>query len=83
MAWRAELLRRQWYCICGTFMPEIFSRQLYDEWYASLSEEVKQRLAKKVQKKREKEYRELQRGLRNISTLATAACQYRDRLFSH
>lgn len=82
MAWRAELLRRQWYCICGTFMPEIFSRQLYDEWYASLSEEVKQRLAKKVQKKREKEYRELQQGLRNISTLATAACQYSDRLFS-
>lgn len=35
-------------------MPEIFSRQLYDEWYASLSEEAKQRLAKKVQKKREK-----------------------------
>ena len=34
------------------------------------------------QKKREKEYRELQQGLRNISTLATAACQYRDRLFS-
>ena len=29
-------------------MPEIFSRQLYDEWYASLSEEFKQRLAKKV-----------------------------------
>lgn len=82
MAWRAELLRRQWYCICRTFMPEIFSRQLYDEWYASLSEEVKQRLAKKVQKKREKEYRELQQGLRNISTFATAACQYRDRLFS-
>jgi hypothetical protein len=82
MAWRAELLRRQWYCICGTFMPEIFSRQLYDEWYASLSEEAKQRLAKKVQKKREKEYRELQQWLRNISTLATAAYQYRDRLFS-
>lgn len=63
-------------------MPEIFSRQLYDEWYASLSEEAKQRLAKKVQKKREKEYRELQQWLRNISTLATAAYQYRDRLFS-
>lgn len=62
-------------------MPEIFNRQLYDEWYASLSEEAKQRLAKKVQKKREKEYRELQQGLRNISTLATAAYQYRDRLF--
>lgn len=82
MAWRAELLRRQWYCACRTFMPEIFSRQLYDEWYASLSEEAKQRLAKKVQKKREKEYRELQQGLRNISTLATAAYQYHDRLFS-
>lgn len=82
MAWAAELKRRNWYCICGTFMPQIFSRQLYDEWYASLSEEAKQRLAKKVRKKREKEYRELQQGLRNISTLATAAYQYRDRLFS-
>lgn len=82
MAWAAELKRRNWYCICGTFMPEIFSRQLYEEWYASLSEEAKQRLAKKVRKKREKEYRELQQGLRNISTLATAAYQYRDRLFS-
>lgn len=82
MAWAAELKRRNWYCICGTFMPQIFSRQLYDEWYASLSEEVKQHLAKKVQKKREKEYRELQQGLRNISTLATAASQYYDHLFS-
>lgn len=82
MAWAAELKRRNWYCICGTFMQEIFSRQLYEEWYASLSEEAKQRLAKKVRKKREKEYRELQQGLRNISTLATAAYQYRDRLFS-
>lgn len=82
MARAAELKRRNWYCICGTFMPQIFSRQLYDEWYASLSEEAKQRLAKKVQKKREKEYRELQQGLRNISTLATAASQYYDHLFS-
>lgn len=82
MAWAAELKRRNWYCICGTFMPQIFSRQLYDKWYASLSEEAKQRLAKKVQKKREKEYRELQQGLRNISTLATAASQYYDHLFS-
>lgn len=82
MAWAAELKRRNWYCICGTFMPQIFSRQLYDEWYAFLSEEAKQRLAKKVQKKREKEYRELQQGLRNISTLATAASQYYDHLFS-
>lgn len=82
MAWAAELKRRNWYCICGTFMPQIFSRQLYDEWYASLSEEAKQHLAKKVQKKREKEYRELQQGLRNISTLATAASQYYDHLFS-
>lgn len=82
MAWAAELERRNWYCICGTFMPQIFSRQLYDEWYASLSEEAKQHLAKKVQKKREKEYRELQQGLRNISTLATAASQYYDHLFS-
>jgi hypothetical protein len=82
VAWAAELKRRNWYCICGTFMPQIFSRQLYDEWYASLSEEAKQRLAKKVQKKREKEYRELQQGLRNISTLATAASQYYDHLFS-
>lgn len=82
MAWAAELKRRNWYCICGTFMPEIFSRQLYEEWYASLSEEAKQRLAKKVRKKREKEYRELQQGLRNISTLATVASQYYDHLFS-
>ena len=31
MAWAAELKRRNWYCICGTFMPEIFSRQLYEQ----------------------------------------------------
>lgn len=81
MAWAAELKRRNWYCICGTFMPQIFSRQLYDEWYASLSEEDKQRLAKKVQEKREKEYRELQQGLRAISMITTAASQYCDGLF--
>lgn len=42
MAWAAELKRRNWYCINGVFMPQIFSRQLRAEWYASLSEEDRQ-----------------------------------------
>lgn len=81
MAWAAELKRRNWYCINGVFMPQIFSRQLRAEWYASLSEEDRQRLAKKVQEKREKEYNELQQGLRSLSMITAAASQYCDRLF--
>lgn len=68
MAWAAELKRRNWYCINDVFMPQIFSRQLRAEWYASLSEEDRQRLA--ARKKKEQEDRELQNTLCEIEMVA-------------
>lgn len=47
MAWRAELKRRNWYCICGEDMPLFFKKYLYDKWYSSLSQEEKERYEKK------------------------------------
>ena len=55
MAFYAELIRRQWFCVNKRNAIYIYSKILYDEWYASLSEEDKRELEKR---KRE---RELQR----------------------
>lgn len=70
MAWAAELKRRNWYCINGIFMPQIFRKYLYDQWYESLSDEDKQRLAEQKKKKKEQEDRELQNTLCEIEMVA-------------
>lgn len=51
MAWFAELKRRKWYCIKGTFMVQWFSKLLYDEWWDSLSDDQKAA----VERRREEE----------------------------
>lgn len=70
MAWAAELKRRNWYCINGVFMPRVFRKYLYDQWYESLSDDDKQRLAERKKKKKEQEDRELQNTLREIEMVA-------------
>lgn len=68
MAWAAELKRRNWYCINGVVMPNVFKKYLYDQWYGSLSDEDKQYLEEQ-KKKKEQEDRELQDTLREIEFL--------------
>ena len=58
MAWRAELIRRRWYCINGFDMITWYSNFLYDEWWNSLSEEQRQKIENYRRNKREREQRE-------------------------
>lgn len=55
MAFHAELVRRQWFCVNKKTAIFIYSKIRYDEWYATLSEEDKRKLEK------QKQERELQR----------------------
>lgn len=70
MAWAAELKRRHWYCINGVFMPSVFRKYLYDQWYESLSDEDKQYVTEQRKKRQEQEDRELQDTLREIELVA-------------
>lgn len=52
MAFRAELLRRQWYCICGFNAINWYKEKLYKEWYDSLTPEQIERLKEEKEKRR-------------------------------
>lgn len=67
MAFYAELIRRQWFCVSKRDAIYIYLKILYDEWYASLSEEDKRELEKR---KRE---RELQRQ-REVEDVIAELC---------
>ena len=67
MAFYAELIRRHWFCVSKRDAIYIYSKILYDEWYASLSEEDKRELEKR---KRE---RELQRQ-REVEDVVSELC---------
>lgn len=54
MSWFAELKRRNWYCINGVDMIQIYRKKLYDDWYNSLTCEQKQRLEEYRKEKAEK-----------------------------
>lgn len=71
MAWYAELKRRKWYRIVGINMRYIYKKKLYDEWYASLTDEQKDRLEQYRQKKREQNERELQDILNRFSIMSS------------
>lgn len=64
MAYQAELLRRKWSCICGMNLIKWYSKKLYDEWYASLTEGQKYEL--ELQRRRE----EARRGYESRTALA-------------
>lgn len=57
-----------------TFMPQAFSKYLYDQWYSSLSTEDKQLLAEHKRKEKEKDDIELQECLHKIAMI-TAVCR--------
>lgn len=67
MAFYAELIRRQWFCVNKRNAIYIYSKIRYDEWYATLSEEDKRKLEKQKQK------RELQRR-REVEDVITELC---------
>lgn len=71
MAWFAELKRRQWYCIVGLKMNNVYKKKLYDDWYASLTDEQKDRLEQHRQKKREQNERELQDIFNRLSIMSS------------
>ena len=69
MAWYAELLRRNWYCINGNDMIWWYKKYLYESWYQSLSDEEKERLAEYEKRKREKRKKELKENLLQLNAL--------------
>lgn len=83
MTWMAELKRRHWYCICGLFMPQAFSKYLYDQWYSSLSTEDKQLLAEHKRKEKEKDDIELQECPCKIAMITSVCRSISDGPWTH
>lgn len=52
MAFRAELIRRRWYCVCGFNAIRWYSNKLYEEWYASLTPEQIEKLKEEEERSR-------------------------------
>ncbi len=71
MAWYAELVRKRWYCICGIDMIHEYKKKLYDDWYNSLTEEEKERLAEIKKQKQEKADQELKMIMLQLSAMKT------------
>lgn len=71
MAWHAELIRKRWYCICGIDMIHEYKKKLYDDWYNSLTEEEKERLAEIKKQKQEKADQELKMIMLQLSAMKT------------
>lgn len=44
MSWYAECKRRHWYCILEWDAISWYSNYLYNQWYASLTKEQKEKL---------------------------------------
>lgn len=66
MAWFAELKRRKWYCINGIDMIQVCRKNLYDDWYNSLTDEQKQRLEEYRKAKAEKNRREAREAMQRL-----------------
>ena len=71
MAWYAELFRKRWYCIYGIDMIHEYKKKLYDDWYNSLTEEEKERLAEIKKQKQEKADQELKMIMLQLSAMKT------------
>lgn len=69
MAWYAELKRRKWYCINGINMIQIYRKQLYDDWYNSLTDDQKQRLEEYEKEEAEKRRRNAEMALARLGWL--------------
>ena len=69
MAWYAECVRRNWPYLLGCNMIYIYREHLYDEWYASLTDEQKQRLEEQKRRKAEKTEREFKQALQSLAMM--------------
>ena len=72
MAWYAELKRREWYCINGIDIIQIYKQKLYNDWYNSLTDEQKQRLEEYRKEKVEKRKREAEMALTRLGMMFNA-----------
>lgn len=59
MSWYAECKRRHWYCILEWDAISWYSNYLYDQWYASLTKEQKEKLKQYKEQKKKKDQQEL------------------------
>lgn len=59
MAWRAELLRRCWYCIVGMDAVHAYSNKLREDWWISLTPEERERILEEKEQQRQKDNKEL------------------------
>ena len=71
MAYYAELKRRQWYKINGGNAIWWYKRKLYEDWYASLTEEQKERLEESKRKEAERRKRDAEVSLNTLLSVAT------------
>ena len=71
MAWRAELLRRKWYCIVEIDMIQLYKKHLYDEWYNSLTDEQKERYEEQRIKEQEKAEYEARRAMMKLLMISS------------
>lgn len=69
MAWYAELKRKNWYCINSINMIQIYRKQLYDDWYNSLTDDQKQRLEEYEKEEAEKRRRDAEMALARLGWL--------------
>lgn len=69
MAWYAELKRRNWYCINGINMIQIYRKKLYENWYNSLTDEQKQRLEEYEKEEAEKRKRDAEMAFARLGWL--------------
>lgn len=59
MAWRAELLRRRWYCIVGIDAVCAYSNKLREDWWISLTPEEHEQILEEKEQQRQKDNKEL------------------------
>lgn len=59
MAFYAELVRIQWYCVKGFDAIYWYKKKLYDDWYNSLTDEQKQLLEERKKQRAEDDQQRL------------------------
>lgn len=63
MAWYAELRRRDWYCIMGMDMVYEYRRECYENWYASLTDDQRQELKERHERREAEKQEKFRRTL--------------------
>ena len=71
MAFYAEMKRRRWYKVVELNMIYLYKKKLYDDWYNSLTDEQKERLAERRRQRELKAEREFESAINNLFYLAS------------